>query len=149
MSMPMAVGTMPGLPLHRLLIGAAAATLARIALRALSFHRVIVIVRWLAARTRYPATIEDVLGVLRAIDAAAAWLPFRVACLERSLAAVCLLAARRRGVVWQVGVRTPPFAMHAWLTASTGESIGEPQSTVAYQPLIQVTPSTENEWSTT
>ena len=149
MSMPMAVGTMPGLPLRRVLVGAAAATLARFALRTLGFHRVITMVRWLAARTRYSATTEDVLGVLRAIDTAAAWLPFRVACLERSLAAVCLLAVRRRGVVWQVGVRTPPFAMHAWLTTQTGEILGEPESTVAYQPLIKMTPSIENERSTT
>lgn len=125
---------------RRMAAAAAAATLVWLALHALGFQRVTGVVRWLAARGLRPAGAADVLPVLLAIDTGAAWLPFRVACLERSLAAVLLLAVRRRGVTWQVGFRTPPFAMHAWLTDATGAIIGEHSSTSAYQPLVVAIP---------
>lgn len=145
----MAVVMAPRPPLRRVVAGAVAATLARSALRVLRFHRVTALVRWLAPRTRRPACTADVLIILAAIDRAAAWLPFRVACLERSLAAVLLLAVHRKGVTWQIGVRTPPFALHAWLTDTMGRPVGERESTVAYQPLVRVSPFLESERSFT
>lgn len=112
--------------------------LVRLALRLVRFDHVTHAVRWLAGTTRQPAKLEEVLSTLRAVDAGAEWIPVRMACLERSLTAVILLAGRRRGVTWQMGVRTPPLAAHAWLADANGEPIGEPPTTAAYRPLITI-----------
>lgn len=129
----------------KLLVTASAACIAlvvRLVLRVARFDRVTTAVRWLAGTTRRAATTEEVTRVLRAVDAGAAWVPIRVACLERSLTAVVLLAARRGGVTWQMGVRTPPLASHAWLVDATGKPIGEPPTTAAYRPLIAISSPT-------
>ncbi|MBV9013943.1 MAG: lasso peptide biosynthesis B2 protein [Pseudonocardiales bacterium] len=111
-------------------------------LRVARFNHVTAAVRWLADTTRRHATPDEVMRMLHAVDAAATLIPVRVACLERSLTAVVLLAARRRGVTWQLGVRTPPLATHAWLVDATGKPIDEPLTTAAYRPLITVSPQT-------
>lgn len=105
-------------------------------------NHVVAAVRWLAGTTRRAATSGEVMRVLHAVGAGAAWVPVRIACLERSLTAVVLLAARRRGITWRMGVRTPPLAVHAWLADATGEPIGEPSTTAAYRPLITVSAPT-------
>lgn len=115
----------------------------RLALRTARFNHVVAAVRWLAGTTRRDATPEQVMRVLHVVDAGASWVPVRIACLERSLTAVVLLAAGRRGVTWQIGVRTPPLTVHAWLVdATTGDPIGEPSTTAAYRPLITISAST-------
>lgn len=111
-----------------------------LALRVTRFNHVTAAIRWLAGTTRRHATPGEVISMLHAVDTAATVIPVRVACLERSLTAVVLLAARRRGVTWQLGVRIPPLATHAWLADATGTPIGEPWTTSAYRPLITVSP---------
>jgi hypothetical protein len=137
----MAVGRDSRPPIGHALLGAGAATLAVAALRTLGFRRVTAPVRRLARTARRPAEGAEILTVLRAIDVGASRLPFRVACLERSLAAALWLGARRLGVTWQVGVRTPPFSLHAWLADASGTILGEPDSTLADQPLLTISPS--------
>ncbi|MGH3632383.1 MAG: lasso peptide biosynthesis B2 protein [Sciscionella sp.] len=126
-----------------------ASAVARLVLRVFGFHRVTQVVRHLTRTTRCPASATDVLTALRTVDMGARWLPCRVACLERTLAAVLLLAIRRRGVSWNVGVHTPPFTMHAWLTDGNGQTVGEPAGTVAYRPLVVISPSYPKNRSTT
>lgn len=111
-----------------------------IGLHALGFRRIHLTVAWLADRTCRAATTGEVLLALEAVDAAADWTPFRVACLERSLATVLLLTASRRGVTWCVGARNPPLAMHAWLCDQRGHPIGEPAEALTYQPLVVIAP---------
>jgi hypothetical protein len=113
-----------------------------LALRVARFNHITATVRWLAGTTRHHATLDEIMRTLHAVDAAATLIPVRVACLERSLTAVVLLAARRRGVTWQLGVRTPPLATHAWLVDATGKPIDEPLTTAACRPLITVSPRT-------
>ncbi|MGH3625653.1 MAG: lasso peptide biosynthesis B2 protein [Sciscionella sp.] len=125
------------------------ALLIRLAVRTARFDRVTATVRWLASMTRREATTDEVLRVLCAVDAGAAWVPVRIACLERSLTALVLLAARRSGVTWQMGVRTPPLAAHAWLIDPHGEPIGEPSTIAAYRPLITISAPTVPNRSTT
>lgn len=149
MSMPMATARRPRPAFFTTAAAAFTAFVVRLAVRAARFDRVTTAMRWLAGTTRRDATREEVLGVLRAVDAGAAWVPLRIACLERSLTAVVLLAARRRGVTWHMGIRTPPLAAHAWLVDSAGEQIGEPATTVAYQPLITISAPTIPNRSTT
>ncbi|MGH3451178.1 MAG: lasso peptide biosynthesis B2 protein [Haloechinothrix sp.] len=111
-----------------------------IALRTLGFDRTQRLTRHLMRTTRRIADADRVLRALAATDAAAAWVPFRVACLERSLAAQLLLIARRQATEWRVGVRAHPLAMHAWLTDAAGAAIGEPVEPVGYQPLVAIRP---------
>ncbi|MBI3687089.1 MAG: lasso peptide biosynthesis B2 protein [Actinobacteria bacterium] len=114
------------------------ASTVRLALVALRFDHVMSAARWLAGTTRRTASLEEVEGVLEAVDDAARWVPVRLACMERSLTAVVLLAARRQGVTWRMGVRTPPLAAHAWLADAFNNPIGEPPSAATYQPLITI-----------
>jgi hypothetical protein len=107
-STPMATAQRVRLSLAATASAASVALIVRLALRVARFNHVMATVRWLAGTTHRDATPGEVLHVLHAVDAAATWVPVRIACVERSLTAVVLLAARRRGVTWQLGVRTPP-----------------------------------------
>jgi hypothetical protein len=51
------------------------------------------------------------------------------------------LLCRIRGVwpTWCIGVRTAPFAAHAWVEVD-GQRIGEPQGPGYYRPLIIIPP---------
>lgn len=138
MSTPMATAHRVRLSLAATASAACVGLIVRFALRVTRFSHVMAAVRWLAGTTRRDATSGEVMHVLHAVDAAAAWVPVRIACLERSLTAVVLLAARRRGVTWQMGVRTPPLAAHAWLADATGEPLCEPPTTASYRPLITI-----------
>ncbi|WP_309112752.1 lasso peptide biosynthesis B2 protein [Saccharothrix sp.] len=120
------------------LIGAAASLAVGVALRLLPFDRMTAAARWCARHSRRPATPREVLRVLHAIDSGARFMPFRVACLERSLAAVYLLGLRGHGVTWCQGVRTPPFEAHAWVSDHAGNPIGEPDTTATYQRLLVI-----------
>ncbi|MGH3901813.1 MAG: lasso peptide biosynthesis B2 protein [Pseudonocardiaceae bacterium] len=120
--------------------GLAVGMAVRLALQTLPFRHLVSILQRLAGTTRRPAGRAEVAAALDIVDAGATWLPVRVACLERSVAAVLLLAARRRGATWQVGARTPPLALHAWLADADGP-IGEPACTSSYQPVITITPA--------
>lgn len=75
--------------------------------------------------------------MLDAIDLAASWIPVRVACLERSLAALALCGLHRRSVRWCMGVRTPPFAAHAWIEVA-GTPVGELVAVSSYLPILTI-----------
>jgi hypothetical protein len=140
MSTPMATMPAPRSRLPARVAGACAGLVARAAVRLLRFDHVTTSARWLQRLASRRATPDETLSALRAVDAGAALLPFRVACLERSLAALLLLAARRRGVTWRIGVRTPPITIHAWLADASGEPIGESSPVGDYRPLLTILP---------
>ncbi|WP_079249549.1 lasso peptide biosynthesis B2 protein [Streptomyces sp. IMTB 2501] len=58
-------------------------------------------------------------------------------CLQRSLATALLCRMRGSWPTWCSGVRTSPFAAHAWVEAD-GRPVGEPEDTASYQPMITV-----------
>ncbi|PJJ03408.1 transglutaminase superfamily protein [Streptomyces sp. 2333.5] len=62
-------------------------------------------------------------------------------CLQRSLATALLCRARGVWPTWCTGVRTHPFAAHAWVEAE-GRLIGEPHPEGYYKPLLTVPPRT-------
>lgn len=149
MSTPMATVRLPRPGIATTATAAFVALIVRIAVRTARFDQVTAAIRWLASTTRSEACPDEVMRVLRAVDAGAAWVPVRIACLERSLTAVVLLAAGRSGVTWHMGVRTPPLVAHAWLVDPRGEPIGEPSTTAAYRPLITISAPTFPNRSTT
>jgi hypothetical protein len=81
--------------------------------------------------------MAEVSGLLEALDQASAWLPLRIACLERSLAAMLWCGLRRRSVRWCLGVRTPPFAAHAWIEIN-GQPVGELVPVRSYCPILTI-----------
>jgi hypothetical protein len=149
MSMPMATGVRrrPG-PIATL-AGACAAVVVTVALRLLPFGSVTVATRRLSLRARRTASSGEALRMLQAVDSGARLVPFRVACLERSLSVVLLLALRRANVTWCMGVRTPPLASHAWIASPNGEPIGEPVTTATYRPLLVISSVTTTNRSNT
>ncbi|MFE1770659.1 lasso peptide biosynthesis B2 protein [Streptomyces sp. NPDC059008] len=60
-------------------------------------------------------------------------------CLQRSLATALLCRLGGTWPTWSTGVRTPPFAAHAWVEAD-GRRVGEPDDTVTYRTLLSVPP---------
>ncbi|MFF2927839.1 lasso peptide biosynthesis B2 protein [Streptomyces celluloflavus] len=60
-------------------------------------------------------------------------------CLQRSIAAAVLCRFRGVWPTWQTGVRTTPFAAHAWIEAD-GQVIDEPYPDGYYRPLLTVAP---------
>ncbi len=60
-------------------------------------------------------------------------------CLQRSLATALLCRLGGAWPTWCTGVRTPPFAAHAWVEAD-GQRVGEPQDTASYHTLLIVPP---------
>ncbi|MCH6159222.1 lasso peptide biosynthesis B2 protein [Streptomyces marispadix] len=61
-------------------------------------------------------------------------------CLQRSLATALLCRMRGTWPTWRTGVRTPPFAAHAWVEAE-GHRVGEPEEATTYRPLLTVPPA--------
>ncbi|WP_372440398.1 lasso peptide biosynthesis B2 protein [Actinokineospora baliensis] len=114
------------------------ALLVRAVVKAIPLNRVHAITTWLVNQSDRPATDRQVIRVLDALDAAGRWMPVRLACLERSLSGVLILALCGRTVVWRTGVRTPPIAVHAWLVDTSGNPLGEPDSTFTYQTLMTI-----------
>ena len=60
-------------------------------------------------------------------------------CLPRSLATALLCRAGGTWPTWCTGVRTAPFAAHAWVEVA-GEAIDEPHPAGYYRALITVPP---------
>ncbi|MFJ5802344.1 lasso peptide biosynthesis B2 protein [Streptomyces decoyicus] len=60
-------------------------------------------------------------------------------CLQRSLATTLLCRARGTWPSWIVGVRTPPFAAHAWVDVG-GRPVGEPAESSTYRAILAVRP---------
>ncbi|CAM5368409.1 lasso peptide biosynthesis B2 protein [Streptomyces abikoensis] len=60
-------------------------------------------------------------------------------CLPRSLATALLCRLRGTWPTWCTGVRTAPFAAHAWVEAG-GRRVGEPPGSDCYRPLMSVPP---------
>ncbi|WP_174501725.1 lasso peptide biosynthesis B2 protein [Streptacidiphilus neutrinimicus] len=58
-------------------------------------------------------------------------------CLQRSIAAALLCRLRGSWPTWCTGVRTHPFAAHAWIQVD-GEPIGEPHPAGFFRPLLSV-----------
>ncbi len=61
-------------------------------------------------------------------------------CLQRSLATALLCRLGGAWPTWCTGVRTPPFAAHAWVEAD-GRRVGEPEDTADYRTLLTVPPA--------
>ncbi|MEY9873702.1 hypothetical protein ABH931_003191 [Streptacidiphilus sp. MAP12-33] len=61
-------------------------------------------------------------------------------CLQRSIAAALLCRLRGTWPTWCTGVRTHPFAAHAWIQVD-GAPIGEPHPAGFFQPLLSVAPA--------
>lgn len=77
---------------------------------------------------RRDATPDEAEIAALAAHAAGRWFPGRAACLENSLAAVLVAAAKGRAVEWCIGARTAPYASHAWIQ-TRGRPAGEPAET--------------------
>ncbi|WP_422647565.1 lasso peptide biosynthesis B2 protein [Actinoalloteichus caeruleus] len=134
---PMVLTSTPVTSTHNVLGASVLAAAIRCVLLIMPFRWVIWGLRelaWTATRTANRAEVD---AALAAVDAAARWLPCRMACLERSITAFVLLAVRRRGVTWHIGARSSPLALHAWLADADGP-IGEPASAGSHQPLTTI-----------
>jgi Transglutaminase-like superfamily len=89
-----------------------------------------------------PATHTQALQARQHITATSTFCAGRY-CLQRSLATALLCRIRGHWPTWCTGVRTPPFAAHAWIEAE-GHPIGEPPHTTTYHPILTIPPHRTN-----
>jgi hypothetical protein len=87
-------------------------------------------VRLLRHCHRGQASADATRTIVNAVDRVAAYYPGRVACMEKSLAAVLLSALRGRRVDLCLGAVPDPYRFHAWVEAS-----GMPVSATGEQAL--------------
>jgi Transglutaminase-like superfamily len=129
-----ASGTRP--PLFRRALVHLAVIAARLLAR-LPPRRIVAVLR-LLRRHAAPATHQQALRA-RADVTGSSTRCAGTYCLQRSLATALL--CRMRGVwpTWCSGVRTPPFAAHAWVEAE-GQRVGEPTQTHGYRVMLAVPP---------
>lgn len=105
--------------------------------RSQSFSRIVAL---LTTATRWPrrqAEPESVERVLHCVRNVASVLPFRVACLEETAAAVLVLALIGRRAGWCHGIAADLIRFHAWI-ALDGQPVAEPASTSRYAPLLHI-----------
>ena len=131
MSVPMATPVQEATLGRPARLAGLAATLVAVGLvRSLPLRRVISLVRAGRRHGRRPATPVEAARYLLQVEQGSGSVPFRVACLERSLAAVLLGIAYRRPVGWCIGVRiTPPLTGHSWVQLD-GQPVGEEQALI-------------------
>ena len=61
----------------------------------------------------------DVRRLVKAVDVAASWVPFRGDCLHQSLALCMMLRRRSIDADFVLGVYKYPFSAHAWVECDT------------------------------
>lgn len=92
----------------------------------------------LARRGARPATEQQALAARQAVVTVS----LRCAgqgCLQRSIAAALYCRAHGSWPTWCTGVRTNPFAAHAWIQVGD-QTIGELYPTGHYRPLLTIPP---------
>ncbi|MCC3772043.1 lasso peptide biosynthesis B2 protein [Streptomyces sp. UNOC14_S4] len=123
-------------PLRRRVPAHAAVTAAR--LIAHLAPRRIVFVLGVLRRGAVPATAAQALRARDDVTGSSTLCAGKY-CLQRSLATALLCRMRGTWPTWCSGVRTPPFAAHAWVEAE-GHPVGEPPGTASYRTLLRVPP---------
>ncbi|MCW7984949.1 hypothetical protein XF35_06280 [Streptomyces platensis subsp. clarensis] len=136
MSLPVALSERRRLPPHRRLVPLLAVGVARLLAKArpARLRKVLEFTR----RGARPATADQALAAREAVVSVS----LRCAgqgCLQRSIATALLCRARGAWPTWCTGVRTHPFAAHAWVEADN-QPVGEPHPKGHYKPLIAIPP---------
>lgn len=95
-------------------------------------HRVLLALR----RGARQASYEQAAAARRDVTGASIRCAGRY-CLQRSLATTLLCRLRGSWPTWHTGVRSAPFAAHAWVSVD-GRPVEEPDDTSTYQPIITI-----------
>lgn len=129
--------TAPRPPLRRRLPALACVVAARLLARQSPhrIHRVLSTVR----RGARPASYEQAAAARRDVTGTSLHCAGRY-CLQRSLATTLLCRLRGSWPTWHTGVRSAPFAAHAWVSVD-GRPVDEPDDTATYHPIITIAPS--------
>lgn len=134
MSVPIPLAERSHLAWHRrplpLLVVATACLLAK--LSPYQLQRVL----FQARRGARKATYEEALAARRAV-VAVSMLCAGEGCLQRSIATALLCRTRGAWPTWCAGVRTNPFAAHAWVEVD-GQPVDEPAGNASYRPILTV-----------
>lgn len=102
-----------------------------------SFSRIIRLIDTSTRRATRAADVAHVAEALHWVRNVALIMPFRVACLEETAAAMLVLALSGRRAGWCHGIAADPIRLHAWITVD-GQPVAEPDSTSRYTPLLRV-----------
>lgn len=134
MSEPVALPPRVSLPLRSRVLPLIAVSIARI-LSGAKPARIQVVLRF-ARRGAKPASPAQAEAARNAVVSVSLRCSGKY-CLQRSIAAALLCRAWGTWPTWCSGVRTNPFAAHAWIEAGN-RPIGEPFPAGYYQKLITV-----------
>jgi Transglutaminase-like superfamily len=137
MSLPVTLEHQHRLPAHHRVLPLLAVGTARLlaTLRPRQLRRVLEFAR----RGARPATPQQAHAARQAVVAVSLRCAGR-GCLQRSIAATLYCRAHGTWPTWCTGVRTNPFAAHAWIQVGN-QPIGEPYPTGHYRILITIPPT--------
>jgi hypothetical protein len=124
----------------QVLKAAALLVLARLALIVLGFHRTARLVDRISRADKPQADVgpAQVQASAYVVSLAAAFVPARVLCLERSLVLYYKLKGTGAPVALWLGVRAFPFAAHAWVEFQ-GTPINEtPDNLKDFAPILEL-----------
>ncbi|WP_275040782.1 lasso peptide biosynthesis B2 protein [Nocardiopsis salina] len=116
---------------------------ANVGARRKRMRRMLALLRWASALARDGASIPEATEAVNAVRRFG-FLPWRMACLETSVATVIALALRGRSVTWHHGVRCDPLVLHAWVSVN-GIPVAEPLSTLRCTTLLTIASKTDEE----
>lgn len=125
-------------------IQAAAITcLSILLMKVVPFHVVISIMTAIANRRSKAASLQRLDAATAVVGDASRWLPFRLACLERSLSIFLFLSSQGLGCIWHIGWKSPPLALHAWVTTREGCASSSEFEADSYEDIITCPPCHE------
>ncbi|PPS76503.1 MULTISPECIES: lasso peptide biosynthesis B2 protein [Streptomyces] len=140
MSMPVALAERRRLPVHRRILPLLAVGVARPLAKARP-ARLRTVLEF-ARRGAAPATAAQALTAREEVVSVS----LRCAgqgCLQRSIATALLCRMRGAWPTWCTGVRTHPFAAHAWVEAE-GRLVGEGHPKGHFKTLMSIPPPAED-----
>ncbi|WP_097215558.1 MULTISPECIES: lasso peptide biosynthesis B2 protein [unclassified Streptomyces] len=140
MSMPVALAERRRLPVHRRVLPLLAVGVARL-LAKVRPARLRTVLEF-ARRGAAPATVAQALRAREEVVSVS----LRCAgqgCLQRSIATALLCRMRGAWPTWCTGVRTHPFAAHAWVEAER-QLVGEGHPKGHFKTLISIPPLAED-----
>jgi Transglutaminase-like superfamily len=138
MSAPTALPRRNRLPLHHRVLPLLAVGVARV-LATTKPARLRAVLEF-ARQGAAPATADQASAARDAVVSVSLRCAAGQGCLQRSIATALLCRARGVWPTWCTGVRTQPFAAHAWVEVDN-QLIGEPVPEGYYKPMFSVPPT--------
>jgi hypothetical protein len=84
-------------------------------LRVFSIEKIAKFLKFSKRICTYETSFLDASRLCQIVKFSDKFIPFRIACLEHSLAVALIAITERKEITWCLGVKNKPFTAHAWI----------------------------------